>query len=38
MAQVARRFGVSIAKLQAANPGVEPKRLRGGQALNIPSQ
>jgi tetratricopeptide (TPR) repeat protein len=38
MAQVARRFGVNIARLQAANPTIEPRRLRGGQTLNIPSQ
>ena len=37
MAQVARRFGVSTARLQAANPTIEPRRLRAGQTLNIPN-
>jgi LysM repeat protein len=38
MAEVARKFGVSLAKLQAANPTIEPRRLRAGQTLNLPSQ
>ena len=37
MAQVARRFGISQAKLQSANPTIEPRRLRAGQTLNIPN-
>jgi LysM repeat protein len=38
MAEVARRTGVTLPKLQAANPTIEPRRLRAGQTLNIPSQ
>src|SRR2546423_6146764 len=37
MAEVARRTGVSLPKLQAANPTIEPRRLKPGQTLNIPS-
>lgn len=37
MSQVARRFGISVARLQAANPTIEPRRLRAGQTLNIPN-
>ena len=33
---VARKFGVSVAQLQAANPGVNPNFLYPGQVLNIP--
>jgi LysM repeat protein len=38
MAEVARRYGVSLPKLQAANPSIQPRSLRAGQTLNIPSQ
>lgn len=38
MAEVARRTGVNLQRLQAANPTIEPRRLRAGQTLNIPSQ
>ncbi|HUS37207.1 MAG TPA: LysM peptidoglycan-binding domain-containing protein [Verrucomicrobiae bacterium] len=38
MSNVARRYGVSLPKLQAANPTVDSRRLRAGQTLNIPSQ
>jgi LysM repeat protein len=34
--QIARKFGVSVAQLQAANPGVNPNFLYPGQVLNIP--
>lgn len=34
---IARRYGVSADKLLTANPGVDPRRLRVGQKLNIPS-
>ena len=34
--EVARKFGVSVAQLQAANPGVNPNFLYPGQVLNIP--
>jgi LysM repeat protein len=35
--RIARRYGVSLDALLAANPGLEPRRMRVGQALNIPS-
>lgn len=34
--QIARKFGISVAQLQAANPGVNPNFLYPGQVLNIP--
>ena len=34
---VARKAGVSLTALQAANPGVTPKKLRVGQVLNLPA-
>lgn len=34
---IARKFGVSVAALQAANPGVNPNMVYPGQVLNIPS-
>jgi LysM repeat protein len=36
MSQIARKYNVPLAKLQAANPTIEARRLRGGQTLNIP--
>jgi LysM repeat protein len=36
-AAIARKFGVKLDILQAANPGVNPSKLRIGQILNIPS-
>ena len=36
MASIARKHGVSLSALQAANPGVTPKKLRIGQTLNLP--
>jgi LysM repeat protein len=33
---IARKFGVKLGALQAANPGVNPNKLRVGQILNIP--
>ena len=33
---LATTFGVSVRAIQAANPGVEPTRLRPGQTLHIP--
>lgn len=36
LAAIARSHGVSLAALQAANPGVNPKKLRAGQSLNLP--
>jgi tetratricopeptide (TPR) repeat protein len=36
MASIARKHGVSLSALQAANPGVTPKKIRVGQTLNLP--
>jgi LysM repeat protein len=36
-AAIARKFGVKLSALQAANPGVNPSKLHVGQILNIPS-
>lgn len=35
-ASIARKYGVRLEALLAANPSVQPRRLRVGQALNIP--
>ena len=35
--RIARRYGVFLDALLAANPGLEPRRMRVGQVLNIPS-
>jgi tetratricopeptide (TPR) repeat protein len=34
---IARRTGVKLESLLAANPGLEPRRLRPGQTLSLPS-
>jgi LysM repeat protein len=34
---IARKYGVKVDALMAANPGLEPTRLRPGQTLNIPA-
>jgi LysM repeat protein len=36
MAAIARKNGVSLSALTAANPGVNPKKLRVGQMLSLP--
>ncbi|CAG7650511.1 M14 family metallopeptidase [Paenibacillus allorhizosphaerae] len=36
-AQLAGRFGISIADLMTANPGIDPRRLRIGQTVMIPA-
>lgn len=36
LAAIARKSGVGLAALEAANPGVTPKKLRVGQMLNLP--
>jgi tetratricopeptide (TPR) repeat protein len=36
LASIARKHGVSLTTLQAANPGVSPKKMRVGQTLNLP--
>jgi LysM repeat protein len=33
---IARKFGIKLSALQAANPGLNPSKLRIGQPLNIP--
>jgi LysM repeat protein len=35
-AGIARKYGVKLSALQAANPGMNPTRIRVGQVLNIP--
>lgn len=37
LSQIAQRRGVSLAALQAANPGINPSSLQVGQRLNLPS-
>ncbi len=37
LAAIARKYGVTVAALQDANPGVSPKHLRVGQTLNLPA-
>jgi len=34
---IARKYGIKLDALQSANPGMDPRRLRVGQTLNIPS-
>jgi LysM repeat protein len=34
---IARSYGIKITDLLSANPGMDPRRLRPGQALVIPS-
>jgi LysM repeat protein len=38
LAAIARKASVSLSALQAANPGVTPKKLKVGQTLNLPPQ
>ena len=33
---IARNYGVKLANLLGANPGMDPRRLRPGQTLVIP--
>jgi LysM repeat protein len=35
-AAIARKFGVNLNMLLAANPGLNPKKLRVGQTINLP--
>ena len=35
-AAIARRYGVTVPQLLAANPGVNPRQLRVGQTLKLP--
>jgi LysM repeat protein len=34
---LAKKYGVPVAAIQAANPGVDPKKLKVGQKINIPA-
>jgi LysM repeat protein len=36
LAAIARKNGVTVAQLQAANPGVDARKLKVGQELRIP--
>ncbi len=35
-ASIARKQGINLAALEAVNPGVNPKKLKAGQVLNLP--
>ncbi len=37
LAQIARKYGVKLEALIAANPGLDPRRLRVGQTLAVPA-
>jgi LysM repeat protein len=37
MAAIARKLGLNLPALEAANPGVNPKKLKAGQVLNLPA-
>lgn len=36
LTSIARRYGVKVTALTAANPGLDPKRMKVGQTLNLP--
>lgn len=36
LASIARKYGVSLTALQAANPGISPKKLQVGQVIKLP--
>ena len=36
LTHVARRFGVSVSAIQAANGGLNPRRIRAGQRIQVP--
>jgi LysM repeat protein len=38
MASIARKQGISLSDMEAANPGVNPRKLKAGQVLNLPAQ
>jgi LysM repeat protein len=38
LASIARKQGVSLYELEAANPYINPKKLKAGQVLNLPAQ
>lgn len=35
---IARKYGVSVAALLAANPGLNPRKMRVGQTVNLPAR
>ena len=37
LSQIAEQYGLGLSELMSANPGVDPKRVRVGKSLNIPS-
>ena len=37
LAGISRKHGVSLAALEAANPAVNPRKLKAGQVLNLPA-
>lgn len=37
LTHIARRFGVSLSSLEAANKGLDPRRLQAGQSIAIPA-
>jgi LysM repeat protein len=36
LAKVAKQYGVSLSQLQAANPGVDPRKLKQGMEIRLP--
>jgi membrane-bound lytic murein transglycosylase D len=38
LTHVARRFGVSVSAIQAANGGLNPRRLQAGQRIRVPAE
>ena len=36
LAGIARKQGISLTSLQAANPGLNPKKIHKGQTINLP--
>ncbi len=37
-AAIARRYGISVQELMAVNKGINPRRMRAGQTLNLPEK
>ena len=37
LASIARKYNISLASLEAANPGINPKKLKAGQVINLPA-
>lgn len=38
LSHIALRYGVSVAELRSANHGLDPRRIRAGQVLTVPSR